>query len=550
MTQAERARTPRSWAWLLVLILLVAFRIPSIVQPAGGDQWLYSYVADRVLDGDVPYRDAFEQKPPGVFGVYALMWGAWPRESAIAGADLVAAALVAWLLVGLGRTLFGGRVGEGAAALFLLLGDPAIQRLGGLNVRAQCETFIALAVTGALVLAVQGAEAKGSRSAMRLLIAGVLCGLAFWLKYNAVVYLVPVAIAATRTTGGSAASRYLRPFAWLGTGAAAAVALGLVYFASRDALVDLWLGTVGYNLAYSGETYRGAWHMLQYPVAMLIERAFVDGLWFAGELGGLILLLAVGRPFGPRVTVLAWLAAVVASIAINGSRGLPQYFVQAAPALAVAGAAGLATLWRTRTSFVGARAALPVGVLLVIGLWRVGIEPTRPWVPRLFGLPQAVSNAAFDLKYATGGVERSEYLTRFGRGDAGKFSPLLVEQLAYFAREQVQAHEAIYVFGFASGGVYVKSGRRSASRFFWSRPVVLEFEGHRPGYGSTGLLADLQKNRPAIVALQKQDWGLAEANVMNSRDFFMSRPALRSWLEGAYVPDYEDAAFAVWRRKD
>ena len=98
------------------------------------------------------------------------------------------------------------------------------------------------------------------------------------------------------------------------------------------------------------------------------------------------------------------------------------------------------------------------------------------------------------------------------------------------------------MFGFASGGVYVKSGRRSASRFFWSRPVVLEFERQRPGYGSAGLLADLERERPAVVALQKQDWGLAE-DVKNSMDFFMTTPPasplarvrLRARLRGRVV---------------
>jgi len=78
--------------------------------------------------------------------------------------------------------------------------------------------------------------------------------------------------------------------------------------------------------------------------------------------------------------------------------------------------------------------------------------------------------------------------------------------------------------------------------------VVLEFERQRPGYGSAGVLADLERERPAVVALQKQDWGLAE-DVKNSMDFFMTTPPLRAWLEAGYVPDYEDALFSVWRRR-
>ena len=66
-----------------------------------------------------------------------------------AGPDLVAAGVVAWLLVLLGRRTFGTGAGIAAACLFLLLGNPALQRLGGVRVRAQCETFIAVAVAAA-----------------------------------------------------------------------------------------------------------------------------------------------------------------------------------------------------------------------------------------------------------------------------------------------------------------------------------------------------------------------------------------------------------------
>ena len=546
MTQSAGAPTSRSWAWALALILLLVLRVPSLAQPAAGDQFLYSYVAERVLDGGVPYRDAFEQKTPGIFGVYAVMWGLWPHESVVAAADLVAAALVAWLLAGLGRRMFGGRVGVGAAALFLLLGDPAIQRSGGIYVRAQCETFVALGVAAAIAVAWTSC---GRFS--RLILAGGLYGAAIWLKYNAVVYGAPIAMAAVMSIENeSVGARIGKAMAWLTAGAGAVLAAGLAYFAAAGALPDLWAGTIGYNLAYSGETYRGAGHVIEYIVTLPVYRGFIDGLWFLGGIGSAVLVAAFRSPTRPRAVVLTWIAASILSITINGSRGLPQYFVQAQPALALAAAGGLALLWRarsatTRTGWV----AVAVGLLIVAGAWRVGFEPTPKWQPRLFGLPQLASNAAFDLRYATGGMGRAEYLAKFGRDGAGKFSPAAVERLAEHVRETTTDGEPIYVFGFASGGVYVKSGRRSASRFFWSRPIVLEFERERPGYGSAGLLADLQRERPAVVALQKQDWGLAE-DVKDSIDFFMTTPSLRDWLQSGYVPDYEDALFSVWRRKD
>jgi len=48
---------------------------------------------------------------------------------------------------------FGTPATHAAAAAFLLFGNPALaQRLGGVFVRAQSETFVALAITAAVAL--------------------------------------------------------------------------------------------------------------------------------------------------------------------------------------------------------------------------------------------------------------------------------------------------------------------------------------------------------------------------------------------------------------
>ena len=173
MTQPLAGQTSRSWAWTLILLALLAIRLPTLARPAGGDQHLYTYVGQRLNAGEVPYRDAWDQKPPGIGFVYAVGWRVWPRESLAAVADLA------------------------AAALFLVLGDPGIQKLGGMYARAQCETFIALAVTGAVALAWRSIERPRA-----LVLAGVCLGAAFWLKYNAIVFAVPVGAAALLSADG------------------------------------------------------------------------------------------------------------------------------------------------------------------------------------------------------------------------------------------------------------------------------------------------------------------------------------------------------------
>ncbi len=520
-------------AWLAVLALLLAVRLPSLVEPAGGDQGLYAYAGQRVLAGDTLYKDVWDQKPPGIAHLYAVLSRAWPHESVVPAADFAAAGLCAALLVLLGRRRFSEPVGLGAAALFLLLGDPSLQRNSGVYVRAQCEPFIALAVAAALLLL-----ATRTRRAWHCVFAGICLAAAFWLKYNAIAYGLPAAIAvAAWTPNGHRRGRAIAAdLLWVGFGFGAVVAGVCAYFASRGALADLYLATVAYNMRYSGETYSGIAGLLSYPLTAPISRARVDLLWYLGGIGSLLLVFEALR--APRETTLqgstgvtlAWIVGAIVSVQINGGRDLPNYFVQAHAPLALAAAAGLATL-ALRPAWV--RAA--VAALLLVGLWRVGDEPVAG--PRLGGLPGLVANVRFDAARARGAIDRATYLRRF-KGQ--KFDALEIDDLSQSLRA-VPASDPVMVFGFSGGSVCWKSGRVSASRFFWSYPVIAEFEAGRPGYGSAGLLADLRRRPPAVVALQKEEW--------RSHAFFMGNGALRAWLEAGYIFDRESAMFVVWRRK-
>src|SRR3954452_5429763 len=143
---------------LALTAALLIVRLPSLVQPMGPDQGLYAYVGDRILHGELAYRDAWDQKPPGIHYVYAALRAVSSKDVVVPAADLGAAAIVAALLWLIGCRLCGPGAGGISAVLFLLLSDPSLARYGGFRVRAQAETFIAVAITAALALATRHAE--------------------------------------------------------------------------------------------------------------------------------------------------------------------------------------------------------------------------------------------------------------------------------------------------------------------------------------------------------------------------------------------------------
>ena len=505
---------------LALACVLFAVRLPSLVQPMGADQGLYAYIGDCIRSGGLPYRDAWDQKPPAIHVMYAAMRSILPRDAAVPAVDLIVSGIIAALLWHLGRELAGGQVGPWAAVLFLLLSNPAFARLGGVSVRAQCETFIALAVTGAVVILARTRARPGAGGAYFL--SGVLLGVAFVFKYNAIAYVAAcifALIAWKRLT--------LEGLVRLAAGFLTPVVAFIAWFAAGHALSDLYGATVMYNVRYSGETYEGPWHAVSYLVTFPVRHARVDALWLVGGAGCAVLLVS-GRRNLERLVPVAWTAAACLTIAINGSRDLPQYFVQAAPALALAAAWG-ATFLRTPFRVVNVLVAIAV----VVAVWRVD------------DFSKLIDNTRYDLNYLVGRTTWSEHIARYGDRATRKYSAQAMDELGHYMQAHSASTDTVYVFGFSSGA-YVTAERRSASRFFWSRPVIVGFNDGRPGYGVSGLLNDLRRNRPAIVALQQRDW---YPDVDDSAHFFMTTPSLAGWLRASYQAVPGPEGFDVWMRR-
>ena len=518
----------------------VALRVPSLQQPAGADQALYGYVGQRNLHGEVPYRDAWDQKPPGIHATYAVLWAIWPDERVVPAAVLAVAVVTALLLLALGRRLGPPGAGEIAALVFLFLGDPAWGRLGGVRARAQSEVFIGLVSTAGLLLLHRALDARTKRVQALGFAAGALFGCAFVYKYNAGAVLIAAMLAALwwwRRDEASTLPARVRGLLPAGiavaSGFVTVVATMLAIFAIAGAFDDLYHATISYNVFYSGETYASRFAMLGYLLRFPIERARVDGLWFVGGLGCAVILVTAlvrrTRAGTPDLLPVLWVAAACLSVAVNGSRGLPQYFLQAAPALALAFGVAAAWSWPRLRPIARGLAVVAVAVA----------------VQRVVNVDKIVDYLRWDVSAWTGSRSREDYLARFGGRDSGdKYSALAVRQLAQLITERVPANETVLVLGFSPGAL-MQSERRSATRFFWSRPLIVGFGEGWPGYGAAGLLAELELRKPALVALQRRDW---DPDTIDSFTWFSRQPKLVAWLGRDYQPAGELGNFVLFRR--
>lgn len=166
-------------------------------------------------------------------------------------------------------------------------------------------------------------------------------------------------------------------------------------------------------------------------------------------------------------------------------------------------------------------------------------------VARVSDVGKVLDYAVYDTSYLAGRASRENYLARFG-GPGEKFSALAVWKLANYLRMQTSPSGTVLLFGYSPGAL-VQSNRRSASRFFWSKPVVNEFGAGMARYGSIGLLADVKNSRPEVVVLERHDEGLDE---IESASYFLGNASLKNWLASSYDPAGELEDYLLWKRRD
>src|SRR5437588_10988517 len=71
---APLSRPRRLLGFLAVCGVACLLRWPIADVPLERDEGEYAYIAQRWRLGELPYRDSFDQKPPGAFAAYAVFF--------------------------------------------------------------------------------------------------------------------------------------------------------------------------------------------------------------------------------------------------------------------------------------------------------------------------------------------------------------------------------------------------------------------------------------------------------------------------------------------
>ena len=441
-----------------ICTLPILLYVPLLHDPFDRDEGFYAAVGQLILDGDLPYRDAFDNKPPLVFGWYALSFLIFGQH--VWAPRLIAAIMVSvtTLLVYVqGRLLFSGREALLAALAFAL--SIGVARFG---TNANTEYFMLLPLVAGLVTFTLGH--KTGRLPWFLL-SGVLHGVAIMTKevcvFNLAFLVVWMLYPAWRR--GEIDRPSLAHAALMLGGCTLAVALTIAPFVILGAFGDFWDAAVVYTLHYVGDT-SGMERVVGLVVKGLFPFAFV-GPWIALSLLGCMYALRDGKDRWGWFLA-GWLLAGVIGIIFVG-RLFVHYYVHLLPALSLLVPLGVRFL-RNKWQLAPGRAAL---FILVIGI--VAAETIVVNAQVYLHEPIDERNLAkFTRDYETYWVA----------------SPALARYIA----ESTSPDDYIYSLGYQSE-LYFYANRRAPTRYLFDH-VFLADESL---VGDT--LQDLQERPPTLV---------------------------------------------------
>ena len=323
---------------LAILLLTIAIRLPSLLQPlAIDDEETYSLVGNELVDGGRLYVDAIERKPPLLFWTYAAATKAAGKYNW----KVLHTVALLWTLgtmAGLyfiGKNLFDPFTGLIAALLYSIFQPWAIFP----NLAFNGEVIMNLPLVWAWAIAF-----RQSRSRVRpeLLFAGALLCAGFLLKQPAAIAAVPIGIYLLLPS--YSASRGLT----LIDSIVHAALLTIGFFGALGlAAAVLWKQGILAEAFYWTFTTHSIPHVFW-------EKGILITLAFAGACFPLLLgagMASTGNWAGKSAERTALWGLVVASAvgAAAGARFYPHYYIQLLPPLALLAAAYHSPLWSGQT---------------------------------------------------------------------------------------------------------------------------------------------------------------------------------------------------------
>jgi hypothetical protein len=525
----NRARSIAEGALVVVCGVVIAFLLLQILAFGyGRDQGIYAMVARAVLAGRMPYRDAWDFKPPGIFLIYAATRAL--LGSSQLGIRVVEVAGLAGMIAAMMR-LTGDWWGD--RRIGLLAGAIAVLVHAQLDFwhTAQPESFGGMITVFALALLgpVMGSNAQRDEASptmtRRLVLSGALFGFAGLLKPPlagggaVVAAALGLRILWEQGISRAALRLALRPAVLVLAGGATPFVACLAWFAIRGALPQLYdvlfVFTPHYTkLSWVGETLSG-----------MAYWGFTEWLCTYCSVATVGVLLCLGFPRLPRerfgVGVLAALIAVhVVGVTLQG-KFFPYHYGATWPLTALLAALGFHRVWER----LAPRGLLGVGaffsLVVIAALGRTATKDLDHSFLQRCGERLAIfrhsprDQAALDRLASVADV-----------------NAVANREVAAFLRARVPAERGVFIWGFEPV-IYDLADRTPAARYLYDVPQRVAWAKERE---RQILMADLTAGRPAAIVVEHRDvFPMVTGDAIDSADTLKDFAALGELIAARYT---------------
>lgn len=264
--------------------LALAYAMPHLMRIPDVDSAIFQYFGERMREGQLPYRDIYDHKPPLIFylNYWGLMlgggsrWGIWALE-------LLAVALSALIGFNSMKRFYGTLPAWLASAGFLM--NLVFVHEGG-NLTEEYALPFQFAAMGLLL----DMERRG-RGGWRAFFMGVCIAMASTLKQPLAGPLVAVAMLMLWNRLIRKQWRGLLDFVWLGLGFLAVWGAWFAFFALRGIFPEFWEAAFAYNFALSGITTNQRLDALVEALNYLLGISPFYALGFTAWVAGVVYLL-------------------------------------------------------------------------------------------------------------------------------------------------------------------------------------------------------------------------------------------------------------------
>ena len=458
------------------------------------DSGVYSYAGTRILKGELPYRDFWDHKPPGVHYLNALAfrllgitpWALWWLGLVWITTIVVVLFLVLYKLVGWSPALI-------ATIFFLLtLHHPLVYKGGNYP-----ETY---ALLPQLLIILCTLFFFTSRNNRWIFFIGIFSALAFLLKQTTIaIGIASICVILYKDLQARSFFASFQRVLLFITGGLIPILIVIRHWWAQGALTELWEAVIEYNLLYSkgGFTIRSIYASIRelaipQPFATLFALSIVSTIVFfvknnprlanritdATDLREEAIISNSDDDRDWRkclfTTVVVAIPLEVLMISFSG-RTFGHYFITPLPVLVFA----IAYLLHSVGMDLRRWSLNEYRMITIVSLIAVLIIP---WFLEIYGRALPSKNQLLEV------------------GSIFSMDNYLTDEVNDYIKEISNPDQSILVWG-NSAQIYFYSDRRASSRYFYNYPLLT------PGYDNQKrfeeFMTDLQSDPPALVAMQR-----------------------------------------------